>query len=241
MPKPSLSIKTTSLCNLRCKHCSVIPWMDANPNWHTSLEDIEKLIKYSRDAGYMFDFLLLSGGEPLLWKNVVEGTKLIKQAGIMYSLVFLTNGIALFDDLDKVFEIISYVNVFRIARYERNTEIIKRFLEVIRDKPFSHKVMIEDRKDHFISPTEPIPNSLPAECFCDAYAMSNGCIDICGPSRCIAHRQGWNLNDSPEMSTPISENFLDYFKNEDRFNKKWCQYCIANKKVSSAVEVYHNE
>jgi len=117
-----LSIKTTTDCVFpRCKNCSAIPFMDANPGWQTPIEDIENLIKYSKQAGYFFSHILLSGGEPLLWDNVVEGTRLLKESKITGSLVLVTNALAIdFNNLDKVFEIISNVDLFRISKYSRN-------------------------------------------------------------------------------------------------------------------------
>ena len=217
-----LSIKTTSLCNLRCKHCSVIPWMDAVPNWHTSLDEIKRLIEACKDI--TFTHIFLSGGEPLLWKNIVEGSRLIKQSGITGSLVLFTNGMGI-SDPDKLKEIRKNVDVFRVAKYTRNSEAIERIKEVIKD------VVIVDRTKHTVSPNKPVPNSLPAKCVCSAYSMVQGMIEICGPARTIIHRLDWEFDD-PELSVPIESGFLEKLKKVDKFNKEWCKYCIANEKVA---------
>lgn len=234
-----LSIKTTTDCTSpRCRNCSAIPFMDANPNWQTSLEDIENLTKYTKQAGYLFSHILLSGGEPLLWNNIVEGTRLLR--GIGKNLILVTNALAIFNDSEKVFGIISDVDEFRISKYSRNEETINRFLEVIRDEPFRHKVTVDDTTTHLIPPREPVPNSTPAECLCDAYSVFKGCVEICGPARNVIHNLGWNPEDFPKLSVPISENYLDFFKDEDRFDMEWCKYCIANQKVAVRAERVKN-
>jgi len=84
--KMVLSIKTTSLCNAMCKNCSVVPWMKMNPNYHTSLEDIDKLIFYSKASGYKWDIILLSGGEPLLWKFLPEAVQKLRDSKIIVTV-----------------------------------------------------------------------------------------------------------------------------------------------------------
>ena len=237
-----LSIKTTTACTFpRCKNCSAISFMDANRGWQTPIGDIEKLIEYSKGAGYFFSHILLSGGEPLLWDNVVEGTRLLGSSGITENLILVTNALAIdFDNLDKVLGIIADVDEFRISRYSRNAAVISRFLGIVEDNPYRRKITVDNKMTHMIPPKEPVPNSIPAECCCNSYAVFNGCVEICGPSRNVIHNQGWNPNDFPELSIPISENYLDYFKDEDRFNKEWCKYCIANKKVAVLMKRAEN-
>jgi len=126
MKKLELEIKTTSLCQRRCKNCSVIPWMDANPNFHTSIEQIDNLIKYSKESNYHWEYILLSGGEPLLWKHCLEGTKLLYESGICSRLILLTNGLQIkTDTLQFIEKVMKNVHEFRVSRYNDNGRNIK--------------------------------------------------------------------------------------------------------------------
>ncbi|HUT64035.1 MAG TPA: radical SAM protein, partial [Anaerolineae bacterium] len=185
MKKLELSIKTTSLCNRMCKHCTVRPWMKANPNFHTSIEQIDNLIKYSKESNYHWEYILLSGGEPLLWHNVLTGTKLLYESGICSRLILLTNGLAITTNtLSKIQKIMENVHEFRISRYKDNSENIKlaeEYFGKLRNKYDMPVLNVVDRGEHLIPPEEPVADSLPTECTCKAYAMVGDYMDYCGP------------------------------------------------------------
>ena len=156
MKKLELSIKTTSLCQRRCKNCSVIPWMDANPGFHTSIEQIENLIKYSKESEYHWEYILLSGGEPLLWKNIVKGTKLLYESGITSRLILLTNGLEIKTTcLQKMDKIIKNVHEFRISRYpdnHRNIELAQEYFGKLKNSYGYNVLNVVDRQEHLVPP-----------------------------------------------------------------------------------------
>ena len=221
-----LSIKTTALCQQMCKHCTVIPWMNANPDYHTSVEDIEALIKMSKDNDIKWGYILLSGGEPLLWKSLKYGTKILSEAKITDNITLITNA----KDYEawgayEIKRLLKNVDHFRISQYHNNDKAINWFKAT-----FGGKIEVEDRTEHLIAPDLPVPLTLPADCRCRAYAMVHGNIDSCGPARTISHKIG--VTDVPRYTTRIS-NFVPYFIESGlhRFDVPECQYCIANAKV----------
>jgi len=254
MKELGLSIKTTSVCQRQCKNCTVKSWMKANPDFHTSFEQIENLIKYSKMSGYHFEYILLSGGEPLCWSNVHEGTRLLYESGICSRLVLLTNGLAITTHTLGILQsIISRVHEFRISRYHDNAENIRlaqEYFGELKNSYGNNVLNVVDRQEHMIPPDKPVPDSLPAECGCKAYAMVGDVIDYCGPARTIAHKLGWAMIKAAKIDKP---NFLDDFgklmirdiciSNEEGqddesilHKSNYCNMCISNTKVARTLK-----
>jgi hypothetical protein len=227
-----LSIKTTSLCQMYCKHCTVIPWMQQHPDYHVSIEDIKNLIKYSKESNYKWKFILLSGGEPLLWENLEEGTVLLYKSGITDNLTMFTNAMAVNEkNIGRIGIVIDNLHNFRISAYKSNRKKIDYVV-----KKFGNRVNVVEREVRAIAPTEPIKNSLPADCHCRAYSLVDGYIDACGPARTILCKiEGMFLGDDVK-SVKLQKNFLDFYKEYPKYNRKICQYCISNSKVEKHLK-----
>jgi organic radical activating enzyme len=120
-----------------------------------SLEEIEKLIHYSEKSGYSFNFRY-TGGEPLYWKNLEEGTRLLRNSKICKSILLMTNGMK-HENLTK--EVISMLDYVRISQYGYNEEAMK----ILKGK-YPHKVRIVDREEFYPNPKHPVENSTPVEC-----------------------------------------------------------------------------
>ena len=67
-----ITFYVTSKCNLKCHECIMKHFMEANAKYEMSLEEIDFFLEASEKYNYKFDFIL-SGGEPLIWKNLEEG------------------------------------------------------------------------------------------------------------------------------------------------------------------------
>lgn len=241
MKKLELSIKTTSLCQRMCRFCTVKSWMQANPHWHTSITEIEKLIKYSKEKKYHWNYILLSGGEPLLWANVIEGTKLLFESGITDRLILLTNGLEIqTKNLNKIDKIINNVHEFRISKYSDNHSQIKLALEYFGKLKNKHKANIlnvVDRGEHLVSPIDPVPNSLPAKCTCRAYSMVGGKMDYCGPARSLCLTFPVFVGVRNQFSSSFISKLYDLNDIDlDEQNEIYCEFCIANQKVAVTLK-----
>jgi len=223
-----LSIKTTSLCNRWCKHCSVTDWMRQHPDYYCSIEDIEKLIQYSRESDYKWKFIILSGGEPLLWKYIEEGTRLLYRSGITDDVIIFTNALAASENnLGKMGRIIENTHHFRISRYFGSEKQI-----AILVNKFGNRVQVVDRTTRMVPPLEIlVEDSLPAICNCKSYCLVDGYVDACAPARTILCRiEGFHLGDDVQ-SVKLQKNFLNFYKGYPKYNRKICQYCISNANV----------
>lgn len=226
-----IAFKTTSLCQAYCNDCSVMEWMNHYHNWHASIEDVDRFVYYTKKSNYRFGIINLTGGEPLLWNNLLEGTRMLREGDITGNLVMYTNALGLNEgNKDKIGEVIDYLHSVRISLYSGNEEQAEYFKEC-----FPKKVQIKSQKLRPIPPTERIEGTRPASCFCGGYCLDQGEIDICAPARSIIIRMGWDLKDFDYISVPLKENYLDGFKNVERENQLLCEYCIGNMWVHNVI------
>lgn len=238
MKKLELSIKTTSLCQRQCKNCTVRPWMKANPEFHTSIEQLEAFVKYSKLSGYHWEYILLSGGEPLLWNNILEGTKLLYESGITSRLILLTNGLEIMPaTLTRITKIINNVHEFRVSEYgdnKINIALAKEYFGKIKNSYGNSVLNIVDRQEHLVPPENLVKDSLPVECTCQAYAMDGDFIRWCGPALTLDCAFPQFLGAWPVVKRKLisQKNFLDGLELQSFF----CQYCIANSNVTKTLK-----
>ncbi len=98
-PKPhAIILSVTSKCNLRCRHCSI--WK--NKERSLPEKDAEKIILGLREWTGPYH-LTISGGEPLLKKDLAALVKLASDNGIQTALS--TNGVLLTREIqDEIFD-----------------------------------------------------------------------------------------------------------------------------------------
>jgi len=231
-----LSIKTTSVCQRLCKYCSVLPWMRNNPGYHMDVADIESLVEMSHKHGLEWGYILLSGGEPLLWKNLKEGVRKLNAGKITKNITLLTNALAVRrQNVDDFAEVVENVNYFKISRYADQQQAIS--IDIIRGRyGNTGKILVEDRMERLVPPSKPISFEGSADCACRAYSVVMGKIDSCGPSRTIVAdrfvRPGLQTAGEPKYTIGI-DCFYNYFitNPKDRFNIEECKWCVANRKI----------
>lgn len=91
-----LRISVTDLCNLRCKYC--MPEKGIDKMWHKeilTLEEIEVITESFVELGV--DKVRITGGEPLVRKNILKLIDGIGKIGGVNDLAMTTNGILLKD------------------------------------------------------------------------------------------------------------------------------------------------
>lgn len=91
-----LRISVTDRCNLRCKYC--MPACGITNKLHSELlsfEEIEKIVKIGVSLG--IDKVRLTGGEPLVRKDIVELVKILANIEGLKDISMTTNGALLKD------------------------------------------------------------------------------------------------------------------------------------------------
>ncbi len=96
----------TNRCNLACKHC--YSYADPNSEDYLSTEDILSTIPELKKGG--IKFIIFSGGEPLIRKDIFEISSAMREAGIVTYLS--TNGLYINDkNVDKIIETFNYIGI----------------------------------------------------------------------------------------------------------------------------------
>jgi len=225
-----ISIKTTARCQAGCPHCSVALWMRYNKGWEASIDSIRDFVKYSISSEYTFAHVSLSGGEPLLWSNLLSACKIIKEAGITTNLSILTNGIRILSNPDILFPLLDYVNFINIAVYTGTEKII----DVVREQyPGISKITCRRVYAHTVLPIKVLEGVLPAICSCDYYGLEDDRVYVCAPVKTLEYFPGISGKTFSGVSSKIGTNFLEPLKSVDRFNQVYCKICIANLRVAN--------
>jgi len=100
-PLRSLRVSVTDRCNLRCQYC--MP--EAEYTWLPredllSFEEIRSLVRLFSTLGV--DKVRLTGGEPLLRRNLHELVRLLASDGLLSDLALTTNGVLLADQAEAL-------------------------------------------------------------------------------------------------------------------------------------------
>ena len=96
----------TNRCNLLCHHC--YSKADANEKDTLTFEEIEQTISKLKAGGV--NFVIFSGGEPLLRKDIFDIAKVMKEYNIMTYLS--TNGIYVSPkNVDQIIETFNYIGI----------------------------------------------------------------------------------------------------------------------------------
>jgi organic radical activating enzyme len=224
-----LSLYTTSVCNLDCPECIMQHIMKYNFKYQMTLEEIENLIYYSEKSRYGFDFVL-TGGDPLLWKNMEECLLRLKKTPITKSIIMFTNGM-FYKNLNDT--IVSCLDSIRVSNYEGNEEHMKEIKRL-----YPEKVRIVERTEFWVNPSAPVPNSSPMECLNPEHMFYNNKIYACPHALSIVKHNGSQVQISKDLEIDFLHDIQIIKKGQDR---EVCSMCISNNKVRKQVAKIHND
>jgi len=212
-------------CQRHCSECSQQPLMNWKPKYQMSLEEIEKFIKVTKDSGYdKFKWIIISGGEPLLWNNLEEGLSLLKKSKIANAIKIFSNGI----NVSKItYKVLINSSVIRVSQYKENWQILQDL-----KRQYKNKIEIVDRTVHTKLPTKLYDNVLPAKCHCQGYAVCDNKIYACPMIPAICRK----LNFDIEYFCPIIPHWVEALDLFNRENEYVCQGCIGNLKVREKIK-----
>lgn len=223
-----MSLYVTSVCNLSCEECIMKHIMAENAKYQMSLDEIEQFVYYSEKSGYSFDFVL-TGGEPLAWKNMEEGLCRLRRSPITNKITMFTNAM-LWKSLSS--RSLECMDSIRISHYEGNDT----HMAIMKEK-FPDKVSIVDRTDFWVNPTKPVPNTTPAICLNPEHLYYDYRVYACPHSQSIARHNGSQVM----LSEPLGLHFLDSMARiRHNQEKEICSMCISNQKVRNKCLKIHN-
>lgn len=214
-----MSLYVTSACGLRCEECIMMGLMDSQRAYQMSLHELEHFIKVSEASRYRFD-LVLTGGEPTLWKHFATGVKLLRHSAICNSLTLFTNAMSI-DALTE--ESVNCLDGIRISDYDNSHENIAAL-----KRRFGAKVQVVDRQEFWKNPSAPVPHSLPAQCLNPEILLANYQVYACPHSAAIAANNG----SMARLSNPLAKGFLrGLLRIKARQQREVCTQCISNNRV----------
>ena len=223
-----LILNVTSVCNLSCSQCGQKSWR--RKLYHMSEEEVKNIIYYSEKSNYEIKELILSGGEPILWKNI-HMLDFIRSSKIVKFITFFTNGVK---EIPK--EVLKNIDRLIISKYPKSNEdninkTISNCSGLLKD------IRIKNKKEFLIWPDNKLDNCLPAKCYCKFMSYYDGVIASCGEIFEIEKR--YNVDLSKFKTTVDHINFLDDIEtNHGSFDH--CSYCIENKLVQKKIKKVKN-
>jgi hypothetical protein len=190
--------------------------MDAMPNYHMSIKELEHLIHRIKELGLEYREVWLTGGEPTMWQYLKEGVAQLRRH--FERVGMNTNGntpaaCLLFDDV-------------QVTAYPGVEEKFKGYKNI---------VFVGGK--HLKFPSEPVVGTLPADCRCNFHSYIAGRLYTCGNVFSRLRRLGRDPFD-PIFSCPVDGNFGRHWE-RTKESKRWkdvCKVCLGNRKVWDAVE-----
>ena len=229
--KMIMSLHVNSICNLSCKECIMQPLMQSSIKYHMSIEELEELLYFSKLSGYRFDFIV-SGGEPLLWENLKDGLKLLKDSDICKSITMFSN--AMFPE--KVTkEIADCLDSIRISHYFYNEKHMKQ-LEIM----YPDKVRIEERTKFWEMPKTAVESEIafPVICLNAGFKFYNKQVYACVHALSLVELDPSNAE--IPLGNPLGLDFLEGLAEIKENQKEICRWCISNQRVRDYVEKVDN-
>ncbi|NBO18293.1 MAG: 4Fe-4S cluster-binding domain-containing protein [Proteobacteria bacterium] len=223
--EPMMSLYVLSACQLSCHECIMSHLMAKDAYYQMSIQEIKDMLHYTEASGYKFHYRL-TGGEPLMWKNLKEGLKLLHASPSCLSLSIISNAVDVtpIDD-----ELMAMITVMRVSKYLYNQDKVEYLLEKYPDKVFT-----TDKEVFSKNPKEPVANYLPVQCMNAEVMFYNNRVYACPHSESIAI--GANVTDV-KLYHELGMNYLDGLRDlRHGQEEKICSRCISNKTVRNEVE-----
>lgn len=104
----TLWIKVTNKCNLSCHYCYAESGVNAENTDEITLEEIEKLLETAKPMG--LERIVITGGEPLIRKDILEIFKLARKFGLVQ---LLSNGTIYDEKILK--QIVEFVDIIQFS------------------------------------------------------------------------------------------------------------------------------
>ena len=214
-----LTIVVTNACDRRCELC-VAQWLRRDePRYMMTLDQIADFVVCTKQSDYRFRYVTVTGGEPTLWPYLQDAATMLGLARIADCLLLYSNG-----HNPKAFtpELMKLFSAAKLSGYpdEHYAEILARYPD---------KVSIYPITEHVVPPTEPVANSLPAQCLCFGPAYYDGRVYPCLGGFLDDHRMGRRT-----PGKPICRGYMDDFDPGKVVMQETCRYCVTNLPVWTA-------
>lgn len=212
-------------CNRRCPECSQRDAIRLDPSYQMSLSEIERFIECTKSSGYDKSHeLIITGGEPLLWHNIVEGLRLLRQADLARQVSVFSNAFLDFQTTDAF---VSNIDTLRLSRYKDNADAIDRLVA-----RYGKKAVVVDRTRHYRRPsTFGPPEVLPAACMCEGLGLHKGKVYGCPNLLSISQEFGVRLDQDPPCMCDLQPGYMEILFRFPRTRHLCCRACVGNQRI----------
>jgi hypothetical protein len=226
MRQYGLILHAISACTLSCEHCGQGAWRDDTPQYKLTLEQVKKLLDVSRSSGYEIKEIIISGGEPTLWKDLDPSLKLFKEyPDVVKTVTLFSNGTRPINE-----ETIKNVNSVIISFYKGSSV---PFIQAAREKcvQLGVKFKLKNKDKFYPWPKEAVPDSVPGRCVCPFMSLLGDEIAVCGEIFEIEKRY---KVDASQFRTKVEVGFMNAFNKVRLGAMDICSMCIENMNVQQA-------
>jgi len=223
-PHHAVSVFVTDMCTLSCQHCSQAMFRPEDAHWQWSMEDVEKWIYACEVLSHAYDFIIYTGGEPLLWENIVPATRLIRSSGITKEIRTFTNG-----TIPELMtgEFLGLFDQVRVSDYGHHSHIMEGL-----QYHYKHVKVFPIQQTPL--PSQPLPHMLPANCTCDRIGIMGDKVFHCPNAYSNILRLGKRLEDYQDLWCNMDEYHSGLFI-KDRYTQDICSICISNKRIRDLI------
>lgn len=221
----SLSLWSTSRCNLKCPFCCAKYLQNQIPNYEMSMEEVNYIIQSSKDRNIVYEMILFGGGEPTVWTHLKEATEAFYNSGVTKNITLISNG----TNPEKIFEINHMLCCYAISATQCSVKQLAVF------KKSGHKILYNNSPHRQLF-YEPLDGVLPAICCTRKNYLGNktnhttyvnGKIYYCCWAPHLDEMIGGLTED---LYCNFEDDFITKFANK-KYDKEICRYCYCNDKV----------
>lgn len=210
-----VSLFTNARCPRSCPECSRRDVIRSDPDYEMSMDEVRFFLDCSRYQGITYEWLILGGGETLLWPNLRDALELIKESPFFQKTWVFTAAIS-----PRIYrEIEPLVDRWTFSYYGKKPDYIPPKMEIW-----------EATKDHWRVKIADMPEFLPADCWCRGVYVMKGRVYSCSQYCEYALRAGADLKDE-HYSEPLTSNYQDVCLGKDVYRGKFCSTCLSNAKA----------
>jgi len=226
----SITLYVTSECQLECRLCAARAWAEAAGPYQMSLEELQEFIGVCQASRYHFVEVKLTVREPLLWKNLGPGCRMLAESGICDHLALLSNAWAFTPAREaEIVEALRPVDQLWVSQYQGNEH---RVAAMVARLP---RTKILGVGLHARQPRGPVPNSLPADCSCRGFGLFRSMVTLCPAIPNLYATLGRDSSLYPSYCKPLKVGCMDNFDVAARHLQEHCQHCLGNVLVMRAM------
>ena len=219
-----VNLFANALCPRSCPECSRREVIKSDPDYEMSMEEVHFFLDCTERQGIKYKWLVLAGGEPLLWTNLLEALQLFKNSPFFKNVMVITAAISprLYREMEPL------VDKLAFSFYGEKPSYIPPNMEIW-----------DSTRNHWNIKIGNKPEFLPADCMCRGIYIMKGRVYTCSQFPEYALRDKFSL-ENEYYSEPLTSNYQDICLGKDVYCGKYCSTCISNIKAHDFLGTVDN-